>query len=244
MPDRAEIYDLTRKEVASFVSSLTPEDLDKRVPATPAWTIRDVIAHLTGDIVCTAKGDFPREFFESLGSAEGIAVLNRWTERQVEERRGRPLQDLLDEWEAATPAVTSMMRGDTAWPEAIMSFAGHILLTDIGTHQQDIFGALGLKKDRDAAVIRIGVSTFIGGAGLRLQMTGGPSLRFVMEDKEAVAGGGDPVATVRAPRFEFFRAMSGRRNPDQIRAYDWEGDPEPFIPVFFPYGIREDALVE
>jgi uncharacterized protein (TIGR03083 family) len=244
MADLAEIYELTRKEVASFVSSLPPEDLDKQVPATPGWTIRDLVAHLTGDIVCIAAGDFPREFFESLGSEEGVVVLNRWTERQVEARRGRPLQDVLDEWEAAAPALTSMIRGDTPWPNDVMPFAGHILLTDIGIHQQDIYGALGLRKDRDAAVIRIGVSTYVGGIGLRQQIAGGPSLRVVMEDKEVVAGGGDPVATIRAPRFELFRAMSGRRNPDQIRAYEWEGDPEPFIPLFFPYGIREDALIE
>jgi uncharacterized protein (TIGR03083 family) len=244
MADLAETYELTRKEVASFVSSLSPEDLDKRVPATPAWTIRDVVSHLTGDIVCTGVGDFPREFFEAFGSEEGVILLNRWTDRQVEERRGRPLQDVLDEWETSTPAVTSMMRGDTPWPDDIMAFAGHILITDIGTHQQDIYGALGMKKDRDAPVIRVGVSTFIGGVGLRLQMTGGPSLRFVIDDKEKVAGGGEPAASVTAPRFELFRALSGRRNPDQIRGYDWVGDPEPFIPFFYPYGIREDALVE
>lgn len=63
-------------------------------------------------------------------------------------------------------------------------------------------------------------------------------------EKSDVAGDGEPGATVKTNRFEFFRAMSGRRSPDQIRAYEWDGDPEPYIPFFYPYGIREEALVE
>jgi hypothetical protein len=38
--------------------------------------------------------------------------------------------------------------------------------------------------------------------------------------------------------------MSGRRSPEQVAAYEWDGDAEPYIPYFYPYGIRSDALVE
>jgi hypothetical protein len=38
--------------------------------------------------------------------------------------------------------------------------------------------------------------------------------------------------------------MSGRRSPDQIRAYDWNGDPEPFVDLFYIYGVRKEPLVE
>ncbi|MCA1830380.1 MAG: maleylpyruvate isomerase family mycothiol-dependent enzyme [Actinobacteria bacterium] len=34
------------------------------------------------------------------------------------------------------------------------------------------------------------------------------------------------------------------RSPDQIRAFEWQGDPEPFLSLFYPYGLRTDALVE
>ena len=99
-------------------------------------------------------------------------------------------------------------------------------------------------KDRDEAPVAIGFSTYRAGVDLRIQTSGGPSLRFVTEDKEWVAGGGEPVATVRASRFELFRALSGRRSPDQVHAYEWQGNPEPFLGFFYPYGIREEALVE
>ena len=244
MADLAEVYARTRKELANLVSSLSEDDLERPVPATPGWSIRDVIAHLAGDVERIRANDFPREFFFALGSEQGVAVLNGWTARHVADRRGRPLQDVLDEWENAAAAVSPMMRGDVEWPEGVLPFAAHVLVTDVGVHQQDVHGALGAVKDRDAAAVRIGLGTYIAGADLRLKTSNGPALRLVTEDKEKVAGAGEPVATVHAPRFELFRAMSGRRSPDQLRAYEWDGDPEPFIELFYPYGVREEALVE
>lgn len=239
-----DVYAVTRKELASFVSSLPEEDLDRPVPATPGWSVRDVIAHLASVAQCTSTGDFPREFFFSLGSEQGIGLINEWTERHLAGRRGRPLQDLLDEWESTTAEIARMIRGDVPWPDDVVPFADRVLVTDLTVHQQDVYGALGLAKDRDAAGIRIGFGTYVAGADLRIKASAGPSLRFVTETKDVVAGGGEPGATVCASRFELFRALSGRRSPDQVRAYDWDGDPEPFLELFYPYGVREEALVE
>src|SRR5687767_14182649 len=99
-------------------------------------------------------------------------------------------------------------------------------------------------QDRDSAQVKIGTATFLGGLSLRLIARKGPSLRVVMEEKEFSAGDSEPTATVRLPRYEVFRSLSGRRNPDQIRAYDWDGDPDPFVTYFYPYGVREEALEE
>lgn len=245
MGDIGDVYEATRKEIASFVSTLSEDELARRVPATPDWTIRDVISHLTGDVVSTVDGDFPREFFASFGSDEGIAKLNEWTDRQVRERRGRRLQEVLDEWESATPELLPRIRGEEPWPDPMMTFAGHILVTDIAIHQQDIYGALGILRDRDSAAVKIGLSTYIGGIQLRMGATPGDgTIRFVTETKDVVCGSGEPTATVKAGRFELFRALSGRRSPEQIRNYEWDGDPEPFTRFFYPYGVRAEALAE
>jgi hypothetical protein len=70
------------------------------------------------------------------------------------------------------------------------------------------------------------------------------AIGFEAPDKSWTAGGDEPLATLRATRFELFRAMSGRRSLDQLRSFDWDGDPEPFLTYFYPYGVREQALVE
>ncbi len=244
MADLQEIYDVTRKELANLVSSLPERDLERPVVATPGWSIHDVIAHMAGAAECIAAGQFPQEFFFALGSERGIATLNKWTRQHVADRGERPLQEVLDAWESAASAIAPMIRGDVPWPDGVLPFAGHVLVTDVGVHQQDIYGTLGIVKDRDSAPIRIGIGAYVAGIDLRIKASDGPSLRLVTESKDVVAGGGEPAATVRAPRFELFRALSGRRNPDQVRAYEWEGDPEPFLEFFYPYGVREEALVE
>lgn len=50
--------------------------------------------------------------------------------------------------------------------------------------------------------------------------------------------------TVRTDPFELLRAYAGRRSPDQIRAWEWSGDPEPYLPLLSPFGLRPDPLVE
>lgn len=243
MSDIADVYDETRIQISDLLSGLSEEDLARSVPATPEWSIKDVVGHLSGIAVGAIGGSYPRDFFASFGKDPAVASLNQWTQRQVDERRDVPLRDVLNEWEDAAKTLTSMMREETPSPEGIM-FAPPILATDVGVHLHDIYGALEIKKDREGPPVRIGVVAYIAGVGIRLGMTDLPAVAFDLGDKTRVAGTGEPAATVRIDRFELFRALSGRRNPDQIKSYDWDRDPEPYIPFFYPYGIREGALVE
>ena len=64
------------------------------------------------------------------------------------------------------------------------------------------------------------------------------------EAKTYTCGSEGVGASLRVSRFELFRALSGRRSPAQIRAWDWTGEPDPYLSMFAPYGVRADALVE
>lgn len=244
MADIAAIYDDTRRKVSDYVRGLSDEDLERELPAAPGWTVRDVISHLSGDVACILRGDFPEQFFAAFGEPDAVRSLNEWTGEHIGSRRGRSLDEVLAEWEANTSRLLEMMRETRPWPDDIPSFAGVVILTDLAVHQQDIYGAFGDERDRDSAAIRIATAGYVAGMGLRLGAAGIPPLLLVTEDKQRVAGTGDPAATVSASRFEMFRALSGRRNLEQIAAFEWQGDAEPYLPYFYPYGIREQALVE
>lgn len=244
MPEIVDLYEELRNEISEFAVGLTPQELDSPVPATPGWTIRQVVTHLAADATYLIEGDFPREFFEAFGDAGAVATLNDWTARQLEERKDRSLEEILQEWKTSATQVSAIMRGDQSWPEGILPFADRVLLTDATVHQQDIFGALGIERARDSAPIKIALSGYIATMGWRLAPVGVAPLRFDLGEKSYVAGDGEPGATVRADRWEFFRAMSGRRSPEQIADYEWDGDSEPYIPYFYPYGIRTEPLVE
>ncbi len=244
MADIADLYEGLRDEISELVSGLEPQELETAVPATPGWCIRDIVAHLAADATYVINGDFPREFFDNFGDAAVVATLNDWTAGQLEERKGRSLEELLQEWKTSGTEVAAMMRGENVWPDDTMVFADRVLLTDATVHQQDIFGALEIERARDSAPIKVGLSGYIATMGWRLAPAGIAPLRFDLGEKSYTAGDGEPGATVTAARFELFRAMSGRRSPQQIADFDWDGDPEPYIPYFYPYGIRPDALVE
>jgi len=46
--DPATLYERTRREFVAVVLVLSEEGLEARVPATPAWSVRDVLAHVVG----------------------------------------------------------------------------------------------------------------------------------------------------------------------------------------------------
>jgi hypothetical protein len=79
---------------------------------------------------------------------------------------------------------------------------------------------------------------------MRLQADGTGAAAIEASGKRWVVGGDEPGATLRTNRFELFRALSGRRSLDQLRSYDWDGNPEPLLPYFYPYGPRAESLVE
>src|SRR5688500_2177974 len=106
MADLADLYDQIRNDLSELVAGLAPEELEKPAPATPGWTIKNVVTHLAADAICVAAGDFPREFFEAFGEASAVALVNDWTARQMREREGRSLEDLLQEWKTSGTVVT------------------------------------------------------------------------------------------------------------------------------------------
>jgi uncharacterized protein (TIGR03083 family) len=242
MADFSGVYDETRRRLSEFVSSLTEADQQRPVPATPGWTVHDVVAHLTGDLAAIQDDDFPSSFFGALGDQEEVVKLNAWTARMVEERRDRPTRDVLSEWEQRTNAAMEMLRGEQPLPSGLPSFGDRVLITDVGVHEQDIYGAFGVVRERDCSAVRIGTSLYV--AGMWLRLNGLDPVRFETDNKTYQAGEGEPGATARMTRFELFRALSGRRSRDQIRAWEWSADPEPYLSLFYVYGPRAEALVE
>lgn len=219
MTDYAQTYRELRKGLTELVGGLDHEQLETLAPATPEWRVRDLVAHLAGvaaDVVA--------------GNLDGVTT-DAWTARQVDERRDWPLERVLVQWEERGTALEAMLPG-------VPEFAAQQLLADGATHEQDIRGALGTPGGRDADALAIGFAFMTRGVST--------PLRFETDAGLFTTGAaGEPVATVRADRFELFRAMTGRRTLDQIRAYEWAGDVEPEVLVLQPvFTARDTALVE
>ena len=214
--EATEAYRATRDRITSLLRGVDPAVADRRVPACPRWTVREVAAHLAG--VCD-------DMLE--GRLDGVAT-DGWTAAQVEARADRSLDEILDEWAEVGPRVEERFGEGGVHPQ---------MLFDEVTHEHDVRGALDQPGARDDAAVTIALS-FVGRAFPgALRGAGAPPLAFRFGDEELVLAGdehGQPVqATLTATAFDLVRSCSGRRTLDQIAALDWGGaDPAPWLPAF------------
>lgn len=115
-------------------------EVETPVPACPAWSVRDVVAHLTGGVVDVTTGHAP-EFFD------GMNLLDQWrdeevarardavTARQVEERRDRSVPTLAREWRQGSERLAPILRGETPVAPPLPPFVGAVLINDIVVHE-------------------------------------------------------------------------------------------------------------
>ncbi len=242
MADVASLYESACGQLLDQVLTLGPADLSRPVPATPEWTVHDVVAHLVSIVTGILEGDYPATWLVNIGKPEAIEDLNAWTQRMVDARRSASAAELAGEWRHGLARLMPLLRDEAARPPAAPAFADRVLITDLTAHHLDINGALGRDGGRDCAGVRIGTSFYL--AGLPIWQPALPGLRIDTGDKTYTCGAGDSQAELRTSRFTLFRALSGRRSPGQVRAFDWTGDPEPYLGMFAPYGPRQAALDE
>lgn len=222
--DGGEIYAETRQRIIELVGA-RPDSVERVVPATPDWRVRDLLSHLAGNCACILEGRM------------GGVGTDPWTAAQVQERRSHAIDEILAEWESTAPQVEAMI---PTWPAA----AASRLVADLATHEQDLRGALEVPGARDSRAFAIAFDGFCSMLADRLTDACLPPLRVKTAEGEQIVGGGKPGATVAADRFELTRAMAGRRSARQVAAFTWDGDPQPYIAVFTPFALRADDLIE
>jgi uncharacterized protein (TIGR03083 family) len=213
----AEAYRSLRGAVIAAARS-RPEALEQPAAATPEWRVRDLLAHLGG--VCD---DIVH------GNLAGVGT-DEWTASQVDRRRDWPVDALLRDWERNGEAV------DVLIDQAPVGLFGQLLF-DAWTHEQDVRGALDEPGNRDSSAAARSWEWGLDFLGRRDREEQRPGLLLVTPDDTRVVGVEPAVATVQASRFELLRAMTGRRSVAQMRAFGWEGEPDPARlvgPIFQP----------
>ncbi len=221
--DLATAYRGVRARVRDLVLEHDGDDATV-IPATPEWTAHDLVAHLSGitsDIVN--------------GNLDGVGT-DTWTAAQVAARRDRTIGELLDEWDECAGPVERMVDQFGA--------AGGQLLGDAVTHEHDLRGAWGCPGARDSDAVLIGFDWLATRVGSARQAAGVGALAIEHEAGTTACGDGTPAASLRVSRFEFTRAATGRRAPEQIAAYPWDGEARPDLVVLAPFTPRRAALVE
>lgn len=122
MVDWAELYRANTDAVTALASELTPGQLAIRVPATPGWTVQQVLAHLAGSPTDALSG--------RMDGAPGP----EWTARHVGERSERSTGELAAEIRGVVDDVVVTLEGNDR----------PALVWNLAVHHADLHEALGL----------------------------------------------------------------------------------------------------
>ena len=215
--DAAAAYRLVYERVDLLIGGRA-DVAELTVPACPAWTIRQTVAH-------------------QAGLAQDIVSLNMehkgtdsWTQAQVDRLEGHGIDEMLDLWGQLIEPVTTML---ALAPQA----SACQLVFDALTHEHDIRGALSEPGPRASDLtfeVALGFSTTMGDRFIR--QAGLPAFQLITPTIGSVQLGDprtvpDQVA-LSVSDFEALRAQGGRRSIRQLRALPWQGDPTHLMPVF------------
>jgi uncharacterized protein (TIGR03083 family) len=229
-----------------IVGFLADRDTETVVPACPDWTAADVVRHLAGISADTCSGVL-----------DGFAS-DAWTAVQVESRRGMSYQEVIDEWSTTVgPAVAVLDDVDSLdLPAYLDTVFGRVppavipaaAVSDILQHEYDLRNAFNDSGSRDLFELQIAAAGYVKGLRPAFTARGLPTLRVESTDGDLGwnIGRDDPLATVRASSFDLFRGIGGRRTRDEILAWDWTGDPVPFVDHmrYAHFHFRTDSLGE
>jgi uncharacterized protein (TIGR03083 family) len=105
MADLAGAYADTRRRFQELVAAPDDARLMTLVPACPDWTVRDVLAHLTGIATDVVSGTYFAGAGDAWSDIRLATERDRWTDSQVRSRRGRPVPVLLAEWAGSAAAL-------------------------------------------------------------------------------------------------------------------------------------------
>jgi uncharacterized protein (TIGR03083 family) len=244
MADLAGAYADGRQRFQELLAGLDEAALAAQVPACPAWTVQDVLAHVTGVAADAATGTYFAGAAAAWADVQLATARDEWTAGQVRSRRDQPAKALLAEWAGWAAILEPMLAGTVPPPPGSPAWLLSAPVGDLAVHLHDVRGALRQPGDRDAPVTGLGLRIYARWLGGRLDQAGRPALRLRAGGRDWVEGSRRPAAALAGDAFELFRALSGRRTIDQVQALAWDGDPEPYLDLFAPYPMPASPPAE
>jgi hypothetical protein len=144
-----------------FMEVLADADPTTPVPACPAWTVHELLAHQVHQLRGALDGSFPiADALAALVPADASvrrAAEDRqaaWIDDGVAALRSLSVRELMDEWSALADGA----------PDAVLDG----LVPDIVVHLYDLLGATGSTAHRDDPIVIEALRFWAGQAGTQL----------------------------------------------------------------------------
>lgn len=246
MVDVATAYAEVQERLGALMTSLSSDERARHTIACPAWTVQDVFAHHIGVLADVLAGDLhelgsPHRLLDQWRDPEVARDRDAMTARQVEERRGRSVDELSDEWRRTTTELAPMLAGGKPLPGDPAGMLPFVVVNDVVVHEGDIREALGLDVAPEVSATAISLASYGVTFDRRLRQLNLPAVAFAYDGKTRQFGEGEPAATVSADRTTLVRMLASRLTPDEIRALEWSGEPGPYLAAIPEYGRSRPA---
>ncbi len=214
--DCGVLYRAERRELLDLVRPLGAEELATVVPATPAWTVKDVVAHLVG-----ITSDLNALRFDAPDP-------DIWTARQVASRRSATVAELEAEWEQEAERFEEGLR--------LLGYElGSHYVGDLLQHSQDVREALGRDDVDDDLALAVALDFYVDFFSQALVGNAAGAVTVAVGDEAWTAGSGEVVATVTAERLPLLRALGGRVPEAEVRRFRWTGEADRVLPYVNAY---------
>ncbi|QWC85132.1 hypothetical protein KLP28_16690 [Nocardioidaceae bacterium] len=208
--DPVAVWGETQERVCVLALGLDADAAARTVPATPDWTVRDLLAHMVG-----VGADV-------LADEEDPDHAPWWTQKHVTERAGRDIGQLVGEWRDLAPGLMGHMREHGARP-----------LADVTIHEHDLRGAVGRPGAQHDPGLAWVTERML--ERVRPALAAGPSLALVSPTATWTSHDG-PVESadveLHAEDFDIARALTTRRTERQLRRWTVRGDLDDVLAAF------------
>lgn len=232
-------YEKGIDELCSVLGGLDDEAMQVVVPACPAWTVGDLVAHLVGVAEDATQGSYFAGAMEAWRDPALAAERDAWTDGHLHRVAGRGRERLLSALDHhGCRLVQVLRRGDEPLGSAPVWMVS-APAADLSVHLADLREALGVPPDAAGTSARFGIGAYRGWLHQRLVASGAPALRLSDGDREWVVGDGDPAGSVTADPYELFRTITGRRSAAAVRDLEWTTDPAPWLDLISPYPLPQ-----
>lgn len=192
--------------------------VERRVPACPGWTVRELLAHMVGLGADVLAGREPDDHDAA------------WTQGHVDARRDASVREIVAEWHGIADALERYVGDVSARP-----------LVDLAIHEHDLRGAVDRPGAHEADSLVIVRDRMLERFEHRVHDL--PSIALVAPTWSWASHGRgvrDTDVRMRAASFDLDRALVSRRTADELRDYVVRGHVDDHLDAFAWLGELPD----
>jgi hypothetical protein len=205
--DITDAYFRTCARMCEVIADASPDDLALVVPACPAWSTHDLVAHVVGLPAALAEGRRPD------------GDINAWLQELVVERRGQDADTLVAEWCSIDEPLTELLDG-----------MGALLFADLAVHEHDLRGAVS-RPDHSAFEVDLFMPRTVAAFANPLRAAGLGAIEVRHDGSTWRSHDAEPGWVLLVEPWEAMRALNSRRTALELLALPGAGDARPYVPV-------------